>query len=87
MPRMLKTNKLWAVDGFQKKENQFFKVVAPDRFATLWCPAPHPRLFGQHKLDLTVKTNRKHGQEVRGGMYLGSVWRKNGGVNMIRHTV
>lgn len=32
MPRMLKTNKLWTVDGFEKKENQFFfffKVVWP----------------------------------------------------------
>lgn len=56
----------------------FVKAVPPIRLTMLQCPAPNLVLSEQYKLDLTAKPHRRIGQEVRGGMYLGIVRRRNG---------
>lgn len=45
---------LWANDSYWEGESVFLKDVVPGRSAALQGKAMHPRVYGQHKLDLMV---------------------------------
>lgn len=63
MPKALKTNKPWMVDGSETETRVFFKAVDPGRLTMFQGLTPHLGLYEQHRVGLTLKTNRKRRQE------------------------
>lgn len=63
MPKVLKTNKPWIINGSETGTRVFFKAVDFGRLTMFQGLTPHLGLYEQHRLGLMLKPNRKRRQE------------------------